>query len=69
MTVRTRVLPSGRPAETSETLELSDPTWQLEYDHFLHLCRNGGTNLDNDIWINDIFNQVSRDLGLPTLNA
>lgn len=69
LTVRTRVLPSGRPAETSETLEQSDPTWQLEYDHFLHLCRNGGTNLENDLWINDIFNQVSHDLGMPTLNA
>jgi predicted dehydrogenase len=51
LTVRTRVLPSGRPAETVEVLEQPDPTWQLEYDYFLDLCRNGGTNLENDIWI------------------
>jgi predicted dehydrogenase len=51
LTVRTRVLPSGRPAETFETLEQPDPTWQLEYAHFLELCRTGGTNLENDIWI------------------
>jgi predicted dehydrogenase len=51
LTVRTRVLPSGRPAETVETLEQPDPTWQLEYAHFLDLCRTGATNLENDIWI------------------
>lgn len=51
LTVRTRVLPSGRPAETVEILEQSDPTWQLEYAHFLDLCRTGATNLENDIWI------------------
>jgi scyllo-inositol 2-dehydrogenase (NADP+) len=53
LTVRTRVLPSGRPAETFETLEQVDPTWQLEYAHFLELCRTGGTNLEHDIWIYD----------------
>ncbi len=51
LTVRTRVLPSGRPAETVEVLEQPDPTWQLEYDYFLELCRSGGSNLENDIWI------------------
>jgi scyllo-inositol 2-dehydrogenase (NADP+) len=51
LTVRTRVLPSGRPGETVEVLEQPDPTWQLEYDYFLELCRNGGSNLENDIWI------------------
>jgi predicted dehydrogenase len=51
LTVRTRVLPSGRPAETIEVLEQPDPTWELEYNYFLELCRNGGTNLENDIWI------------------
>lgn len=51
LTVRTRVLPSGRPGETVEVLEQPDPTWQLEYDYFLELCRTGETNLENDIWI------------------
>ena len=35
---RTRVLPSGRPEEDSETLEQDDPTWALEYAHFKSLC-------------------------------
>jgi predicted dehydrogenase len=51
LTVRARVLPSGCPAEIIEVLEQPDPTWQLEYAHFLELCRTGGTNLENDIWI------------------
>jgi scyllo-inositol 2-dehydrogenase (NADP+) len=51
LTVRTRVLPSGRPAETVETIEQPDPTWLLEYEQFLELCQTAGTNLENDIWI------------------
>jgi predicted dehydrogenase len=51
LTVRKRVLPSGRPEETTEVLPQGDPTWRLEYDHFLKLCRTGDTNLENDIWI------------------
>lgn len=51
LTVRKRVLPSGRPEETVAVLPQGDPTWQLEYDYFIELCRTGGTNLENDIWI------------------
>jgi scyllo-inositol 2-dehydrogenase (NADP+) len=51
LTVRTRVLPSGRPTETNETLEQPDPTWQLEYTHFLELCKTAASNFENDIWI------------------
>jgi predicted dehydrogenase len=53
LTVRKRVLPSGRPKETVEVLEQPDPTWQLEYDHFLALCGTAGTNLENDVWIHE----------------
>jgi len=46
---RTRVLPSGKPPEDTETLVQADPTWQLEYDDFLQRCSSGvGTNIDND---------------------
>ena len=38
---RTRVLPSGRPAETIETLTQDDPTWAAEYAHFRSLCASG----------------------------
>lgn len=51
LTVRKRVFPSGSPAETIEVLEQPDPTWKLEYEHFLGLCRSAGTNLENDLWI------------------
>jgi len=63
LTVRKRVLPSGRPAETVETLEQPDPTWQLEFDHFLRLCQSGGTNLENDIWISSKISQLGAMIG------
>src|SRR5205814_5042496 len=37
-TLRTRVLPSGRPPEETVTLVQDDPTWALEYAHFKKLC-------------------------------
>ena len=52
-TVRDRKLPSGRPAEETETLEQPDPTWALEYAYFKRLCETGANNIANDIWIND----------------
>ena len=59
--VRDRVLPSGRPAEQVDTLEQRDPTWAIEYDHFRGLCaRRDGTNIENDIWINDTLADLSR---------
>jgi scyllo-inositol 2-dehydrogenase (NADP+) len=57
-TVRKRTLPSGRPSEESETINAPDPTWNAEYEHFLGLCREPRTNIDNDIWMNGIFNAV-----------
>lgn len=52
-THRRRVLPSGKPPEESHTLAQSDPTWQLEYNHFKHLCASAPINADlnNDKWI------------------
>jgi scyllo-inositol 2-dehydrogenase (NADP+) len=65
LTLRTRVLPSGRPGETVATLEQADPTWQLEFDHFLALCRSGGTNLENDIWIHEKITQLGGAIAPP----
>lgn len=53
-TVRDRKLPSGRPDEDSVTLVQPDPTWEIEYRHFKGLCETGESNIDNDIWINDV---------------
>jgi scyllo-inositol 2-dehydrogenase (NADP+) len=51
-TLRTRVLPSGRPAEDTETLEQPDPTWALEYAHFKSLCgQRALTDLSKDVWL------------------
>jgi len=52
--VRDRKLPSGRPDEDSITLVQPDPTWELEYIHFKRLCESGESNIDNDIWINEV---------------
>jgi scyllo-inositol 2-dehydrogenase (NADP+) len=58
--VRDRKLPSGRPHEDTETLVQPDRTWELEYRHFERLCLEGGSNTDNDIWINDTLASLSR---------
>ena len=59
-TMRDRKLPSGRPDEESVTLVQADPTWELEYQHFKNLCANGQSNIDNDIWINNVLNDLSQ---------
>lgn len=59
LTVRQRVLPSGRPKEEVHVIERPDPTWELEYAHFKELARSGGTNLPNDVWINAVLNEVA----------
>lgn len=61
-TVRDRKLPSGRPAEETETLEQPDPTWALEYAHFKKLCETGSNNIANDIWINDTLRGLYAEL-------
>jgi len=68
-TLRKRILPSGRPTEEVVRLECPDPTWVAEYAHFKKLCAQPAHNLDNDIWINDVFNRVRTDLTLPAPRA
>jgi scyllo-inositol 2-dehydrogenase (NADP+) len=58
-TLRDRKLPSGRPDEESVTLVQADPTWELEYQHFKHLCASGQSNIENDIWINTVLNDLT----------
>jgi predicted dehydrogenase len=51
-TLRTRVLPSGRPHEEPVTLEQPDPTWALEYAHFKSLCEaRAQADLARDLWL------------------
>jgi len=59
-TLRTRVLPSGRPAEEVETLEQPDPTWALEYAHFKTLCANPPqADLSRDLWLQKTLRRLS----------
>lgn len=62
LTIRRRVLPSGRPPEESITLVQEDPTWALEYSHFKALCKQGKeTDLAKDIWINQLLRKLGRE--------
>lgn len=61
-TVRDRKLPSGRPDEESVTLVQADPTWEAEYGYFKSLCKTGASNIDNDIWINNVLAGLSSQL-------
>lgn len=60
LTVRQRVLPSGRPHERVDTIESADPTWEREYRHFDKLCRSGSGNLENDAWIQTALTDIAR---------
>jgi len=62
LAIRERQLPSGRPNEDVLTLVQPDPTWALEYDYFKRLCKTGGNNIDNDIWINDVLAKLCVDV-------
>jgi predicted dehydrogenase len=59
-TLRHRVLPSGKPDEQEVTLVQSDPTWELEYQHFKRLTATGESNIENDMWINSVLNGLGQ---------
>lgn len=58
-THRRRVLPSGRPIETSVVLDEPDPTWALEYEHFKTMTKAPTTALQNDLWINETIERLA----------
>jgi predicted dehydrogenase len=58
LTVRRRIFPSGRPTEEVHVVERPDPTWELEYADFKHLCQRPRTNLDKDLWINAVLQDL-----------
>jgi scyllo-inositol 2-dehydrogenase (NADP+) len=62
ITIRERILPSGRPKETVSTLVQPDPTWDIEYEHFKALCKKGENNIDGDIWVNNILSKLCSDV-------
>jgi predicted dehydrogenase len=58
LTVRERVLPSGKPPERRWTLEQADPTWAVEHEHFLALCADPRTDLDRDRWVDRVLREI-----------
>ena len=65
LTLRKRILPSGRPVEESFTLVQEDPTWQAEFNYFKDACAKGANNLSNDLWIQEklrnLFSQAQKE--------
>ena len=58
-TLRTRVLPSGRPPEETVTLVQDDPTWAAEYAHFKSLVAGRAqTDLGTDLWLNRLLRRL-----------
>jgi scyllo-inositol 2-dehydrogenase (NADP+) len=61
-TLRTRLMPSGRPPEEAVTLVKDDPTWALEYEHFKRLCAlRIPTDLTNDRWLLHTLGRLSTE--------
>lgn len=61
-TLRTRVMPSGRPPEQTVTIVQPDPTWELEYSYVKQLIANGAkTDLSGDIVLNNLLRRLSRN--------
>ena len=61
-THRVRVLPSGRPTETSVTIVQDDPTWELEYASFKSACESGtATDLSGDAWLHIALSRLGED--------
>lgn len=54
-----RMFPSGVPTEDT-LLSARDNTWQVEYNCFKYMCEVGRSNIDNDIWINNVIQGVSQ---------
>lgn len=60
LVLRERVLPSGRPKESVWRVPQGDPTWRLEYSHFVHLCQTGAaTDLGRDRYIQGALSQIA----------
>ena len=58
---RQRIIPSGIPNEIKKIIINKDPTWNLEYRHFLNSCiQKKSHTLKKDIWINNLLLDLSK---------
>lgn len=59
LSIRNRVRPSGIPDISNKIINLEDPTWRLEYEHFKKLCLQKKNEIDNfDLIINQFFENL-----------
>lgn len=59
-TLRTRVLPAGRPMEETKVWPEGDPTWDAEYAHFKTLCMaRMPADLSGDRWLHATLHRLS----------
>jgi len=62
-THRTRIFPSGRPTEVTDTLTQADPTWHLEYTHFKNLIeKKHQADLSWDSKLMEILTQLEKSI-------
>ncbi|MBL8806159.1 MAG: Gfo/Idh/MocA family oxidoreductase [Rhodospirillales bacterium] len=60
LTVRTRVLPAGRPEQAVTVWPEGDPTWAAEYAHFKALCAaRPPADLSGDRWLHAVLSRLS----------
>lgn len=62
LTYRERILPSGRPKESSKVLIQDDPTWVKEYKFFKSKSGKYFSNIDNDKYVNKILKNLYKEL-------
>ena len=60
---RNRVPSSVLPVEETRILEQADPTPRLEFEHFRHLAKTGGSNIGNDIKMVGTISALLREVG------
>ncbi len=54
-----RIMPSGKPKTVSNKLNLLDPTWDLELNHFNYLIKKKvRNNLKNDLFIKKLLDKL-----------
>lgn len=51
LVIRRRRFPSGVPDETRGVVQVPDPTWKADLEHFEALAAAGETSCENDWWI------------------
>jgi hypothetical protein len=53
------VFPSGKPIDEVSTIEMADPTWELEHKYFFQQILGGiKTNLSTDRWISGVLKEL-----------